>query len=234
MKNKLLLTLVIGSFILMGVASWFFPIATIFPYPYNLLGILIIVIGAITIFLEQKQAQKMDSTFDTPIENQTSPTQDAEVFPKNQDPKSQIQNLGDVDQSLSNFYENALQNVRQTPGLEIPEITLRNWFSRELITPAGTRGSVYREVRQTGSLSNRAVELLEKQFLIRAESRAGGTWYELVHDRFVDPILEANQAWHTNRQRRNPLAQPAQLWWAEQRNPNGCYKAMPSCLADNI
>jgi len=127
---------------------------------------------------------------------------------------SEIQNLGDVDQSLANFYENALQNVRQTPGLEVPEITLRNWFSEELITPSATRGSVYREANQTGSLPNEAVDLLEKQFLIRAENRAGGTWYELVHDRFIEPILEANQAWL----QKNPLVQAAQAWLDADRN----------------
>jgi hypothetical protein len=39
------------------------------------------------------------------------------------------------------------------------------------------------------------VDLLEEQHIIRAEPRAGAQWYELTHDRFIEPIHDANRKW---------------------------------------
>ena len=104
-----------------------------------------------------------------------------------------LRELGDVDRALAQFYEGAIARVLDKTGAS--EIELRNWFERQLITESGTRGTVYRGETQTGGLANQMVGLLANRFLLRAEIRAGGTWYELVHDRFIEPILQANQAW---------------------------------------
>jgi hypothetical protein len=32
--------------------------------------------------------------------------------------------------------------------------------------------------------------------------RAGGTWYELTHDRFIEPILKSNAGWQIVRLKR--------------------------------
>jgi hypothetical protein len=117
-----------------------------------------------------------------------------------------LQELGDVDTALAGFYEQAIAKVLAETGGS--EVTLRNWFERNLITEAGTRGSVYRGAERSGGLPTRAADLLADQFLLRTENRTGGIWYELVHDRFIDPILKANQAWRL----RQPLLQMAQAW----------------------
>jgi hypothetical protein len=39
------------------------------------------------------------------------------------------------------------------------------------------------------------VDVLEDMHLIRGEWRAGARWYELVHDRFIEPIQMSNDAW---------------------------------------
>jgi hypothetical protein len=53
----------------------------------------------------------------------------------------------------------------------------------------------------TAGIPNPLVFFLEGK-LLRGESRAGGRWYELVHDRFIDPILQANRQWAQTRQRK--------------------------------
>ncbi len=124
-----------------------------------------------------------------------------------------LRELGDVDEALAQFYEHALAEVIDRTG--VSEIELRNWFETELITEIGTRGTVYRGKRETGGIPNKAVDQLVNHFLLRSEARTGGTWYELVHDRFVTPILQSNQAWRLEQ----PLIQLAQDWKESERSP---------------
>jgi hypothetical protein len=117
-----------------------------------------------------------------------------------------------VDGALSDFYEKAIARVLATPELGVTEPALRSWFSDKLITKAGTRSIVFRNENagETDGLPNRAVTLLGDQFLLRTELRAGGAWVELVHDRFIEPIREANQAWFARNL--NPLIIAAEAW----------------------
>jgi tetratricopeptide (TPR) repeat protein len=108
--------------------------------------------------------------------------------------------FGDVNQALSEFYERSVKRATRKPGVR--EGALRAWFERTLITPAGTRGMVYRGRRKTGKIPNVAVDVLENLHLIRGEWRAGARWYELTHDRFIGPIQTSNEAWHVARRRR--------------------------------
>jgi hypothetical protein len=54
---------------------------------------------------------------------------------------------------------------------------------------------VFRGRDSTGGIPNAAVDALENQHLIRAEVRAGARWYELTHDRFIEPIQRSNATW---------------------------------------
>ena len=53
----------------------------------------------------------------------------------------------------------------------MPENKIRRWFERELITPAGTRGTVFRGQEETRGLPNAAVDVLENLHLARGEVR---------------------------------------------------------------
>ncbi|MCA9972212.1 MAG: hypothetical protein KC425_18445 [Anaerolineales bacterium] len=118
-----------------------------------------------------------------------------------------LEELGDVDTALSQYYEQAVATaIAET---QVSEVALRNWFDRQLITEAETRGIVYQGETETAGMRNDVVRVLSRQFLVRPEIRAGGTWYELVHDRFVTPILQANQTW---RARQSPLLRAAETW----------------------
>lgn len=111
-----------------------------------------------------------------------------------------IRDYSDVDQALAHYYETCIAEVVQEFKAE--EVALRSWFEDALITPEGTRGLVYRDKRSTRELPNPWVDLLERLHLIRAEIRSGARWYELIHDRFINPIRLANKAWRKQKERR--------------------------------
>lgn len=125
-----------------------------------------------------------------------------------------------VDQALMDFYTRSLAEVLADPAVkalpDVSEAALRRFFSQQLITELGTRGFVLQGESQTGALPNGVLHLLRDRYLLRAENRAGGLWYELVHDRFVEPIQHANQAWSS--QNLSPLQKQATLW-DEQNRP---------------
>jgi hypothetical protein len=126
-----------------------------------------------------------------------------------------IETYGDVDKALKRFYEDALNAAATKTG--VSKDRLRLWVDRYLITPGGTRGTVYRGPESTGreewAIPNAAVDVLEEKHLIRAEARPGGErWYELTHDRFVVPIRDSNRVWkeqYDRRQRRWKLLRAA-------------------------
>ncbi len=134
--------------------------------------------------------------------------------PQQEITQTDLQQAGDVDTALADFYEDAVRSALQEQTVTVSERELRAWFDKQLITEAGTRGTVYYGDRTTATMDNRLVDRLQRRFLLRAELRAGGIWVELVHDRFVEPIQAANQAWL---QRQSPLLRAAQAWEAAQR-----------------
>jgi WD40 repeat protein len=123
--------------------------------------------------------------------------------------ESDLVNLGDVDQALINFYENTLNAV--VDQTDISQRSLRRWFNEELITPARTKALIYRdEGGETAGLPNAAVDILSAAWLIRSDLRGGDTWYELAHDRLIEPILGANLAWQASYE--NPVAAAFARW----------------------
>jgi hypothetical protein len=119
-----------------------------------------------------------------------------------------LQVYGDVSQALSQFYERVVQQTVQDTA--VPERYLREWFTNELITPAGTRSTVYRGAQETGGIANEAVQVMENAHLIRGEYRAGSRWYELTHDTLIEPIQKSNEQWLE--QNENPLRLASQIW----------------------
>jgi len=103
--------------------------------------------------------------------------------------------LTDVDTVLKDFYEAAVARV-VAPIDVLGRRRVRNWFERKLITPAGTRGLVYMDERsgQTAGIANATVLALEKEYLLHRELRAGASWFELTHDRFIRPIKMSNSS----------------------------------------
>ncbi len=131
----------------------------------------------------------------------------------------EVERYGNVDRALIGFYESAVVATCQLladgtaddlAGPPVTERQLRRWFGEQLITPMGTRDLVLRGPEETATLPNAAVDALESQHIIRADARAGRRWYELAHDRLVEPVLESNRSWEAARE--TPLRAAARRW----------------------
>ena len=131
-----------------------------------------------------------------------------------------LEAYGDVDKALMHFYENAIEKTATTTGIK--QGKLRTWIERTLITPNGTRGTVFRGDKETGGIPNAVADELENQRIMRMELRGGAQWYELTHDRFVETVQASNQKWLLARpaveQARKRLEERAADWDRNDRN----------------
>lgn len=107
--------------------------------------------------------------------------------------ESGLAEFGSVSRALSNFYENCIVSV--VSALRIEEDSVRAWFESQLITADKTRNRVRRSDNDdsTAGLSNFAVDRLEDMHIIRGELQNEARWYELAHDRMIEPIVRSNE-----------------------------------------
>ena len=146
-----------------------------------------------------------------PVQLQVVCSQLWENLPEQDDQRidaEDVRDYGNVDLALTGFYEHCLQLAGADTGVR--ERDLRRWFADKLITPMQTRGLVLRGDKETAGLHNAAVDHFESTHIISSDVRAGARWYEISHDRLVDPIIQSNRAWELARQ--TPLRLTARQW----------------------
>ena len=126
--------------------------------------------------------------------------------------QTHLKMYGEVDFALSRFYEQAVRQVVEET--RVKEYDLRRWFEIHLITPFGTRGLVYRGAESSESIPNVVIDRLIEQRIVRAELRAGAVWYELTHDRLIEPIQQSNREWLASHSsgRQRQMENRAQAW----------------------
>jgi cell wall-associated NlpC family hydrolase len=95
--------------------------------------------------------------------------------------------FGDVDTVLGQFYDEAVHAAAS--AAHVRERRLRARLEADFITSIGTRGTVY---LQDWKRLSTALDELERRHVVHAEFRAGTQWYELTHDRLIDPIRTSN------------------------------------------
>ena len=105
----------------------------------------------------------------------------------------------DPDEALTRFYDVAVARARA--GFR-SERKLRRFVADRLLTPEGARNQALRGPRATAGLANKLVDALERERLIRSETRGGRTWVELAHDRLVPAIHLSNLSWSESQVRR--------------------------------
>lgn len=119
---------------------------------------------------------------------------------KNEKNVSEFNFLVNVDVALEDFY---VEVIRESSiETNVSEDRIREWCSEQLITPNETRGLVYQGERLTDGLPNEVVEILTDKYLLRRELRAGGTWFELTHDRMIKPIKDSNLKWFNEKRKK--------------------------------
>src|SRR6185369_7096948 len=106
----------------------------------------------------------------------------------------EVEKSGTVDSALGDYYaERAAEIALDTI---VSERLIRDWFGTRLITAQGIRGQVLKGVDQSDGLDNEAIKGLVRVHLVRAEERLNSTWYELAHDRLIEPVLKNNESWY--------------------------------------
>jgi len=125
-----------------------------------------------------------------------------------------VRAIGSVDTALSDFYAERVAGIATDLG--VSERAVREWFERELITDQGTRGQVMQQAPLSRGLDNRVIWKLVDAHLVRAEQRLGTTWFELAHDRLIDPVRRNNAEWY--RATLNPFQIQADLWERNDRS----------------
>jgi WD40 repeat protein len=128
-----------------------------------------------------------------------------------------LEKIGSVTDALSDFYVECLEKARQASP-QTKEYRLRAFFGEELITSVGTRAFVFggRGRDNVKGIPHKAIDVFVDMHLIRKEQRAGADWYELAHDRFIEPIQRSNEKWLNERRAtldiKKRLEERAQAW----------------------
>jgi hypothetical protein len=101
--------------------------------------------------------------------------------------------LDHVDRALASYYHDCVgKSVRRS---RVPERVIRDWFESQLVTKQGWRNQTDRGPGDGGRRTERCLSALEKKHIIRSETRLNRQWWELVHDRFLNPVREDNRRW---------------------------------------
>jgi WD40 repeat protein len=120
--------------------------------------------------------------------------------------------------ALAHYYDDSVRDVvAQLAPQGVTERAVRNWFSGALISPAGLRLPVLLGSEAAYDLSPAVLRALADRYLIRAEQRHGGIYYELTHDRLVEPVQRSNAAW---RRRLAPFQLAAEAWHTSGKKPD--------------
>ncbi len=127
---------------------------------------------------------------------------------------------GDIGQALESFYERAVSKASERSG--VPPERIRQWCGHSLITPRRLRSQVDRAAETTAGLKNKAVAELVETRLVRKQEIRGGTWYELVHDRFIEPVLRVNE--RRLLAESTPLRRDAEAWHQAGRDVSYLYR----------
>lgn len=98
-----------------------------------------------------------------------------------------------VDEALAAYYKSELARIAGAD--QELEQDLRFWIQENLIDPTGIRIPLRQGVQTTEGLENQVIDKLYNAYLVRKERRLNATWYELAHDRLVQPILNDNREW---------------------------------------
>jgi WD40 repeat protein len=126
---------------------------------------------------------------------------------------SAVEDVGDVNQALATYYADSIGTTAARTGT--PERLLRDWIDRELITPQGFRAQTLYGPQNSQEADGAVLQALIDTHMLRAESRKGALWYELAHDRLVDPIRSDNASWRIGHL--SELERRAGLWHDQGR-----------------
>jgi hypothetical protein len=101
---------------------------------------------------------------------------------------------GGVNTALSDYYDAEIARV--VGETRAGEREIRKWVKDDLITEDGFRKPVRKGPGDDGQA---VLDRLTARHLLRRERRGGTNWYELTHDRFIEPIRASNRRFEEHR-----------------------------------
>jgi WD40 repeat protein len=120
-----------------------------------------------------------------------------------------------VDAILGDYYA---EQVHTAASSDVGEQRIRTWFAERLIAAQKVRLPVLQTQALEFGLTSKCLKVLEDSYLIRREQRSGAQWYELAHDRLIDPIIADNDGWFAKHMQ--TWQRQARLWDAQGRPPD--------------
>jgi hypothetical protein len=117
-----------------------------------------------------------------------------------------IEAAGGVNDALAGFYDSQVETAAVATGTD--ELAIRRWFERQLMSPDGFRTQTR---SGPGADGIDVLRILQGSHLIRSDFIRGAEWYEISHDRFVEPIRRSNAAYLENRNE-EARAKNTRLW----------------------
>lgn len=129
--------------------------------------------------------------------------------------RTDVEALGRVDQALGGYYADRVRAAAASTG--VSERVIRDWFDENLITPQGLRSQVLQGPEPSSEAGHRLLGELLDAHLVRAETRRQATWYELAHDRLIEPVRRDNEAW---RLRHLSSVERSAMLWEQEGKPD--------------
>lgn len=125
-----------------------------------------------------------------------------------------LKEVGEVNAALAGYYADEVGEIGKQPD-GASERSIREWFEHRLITEQGMRGQVQQSTDASDGLPNTVIKSLIDAHLVRGEKRRSVTWFELAHDRLIEPIQKNNADWL--RDNLNDFQRQALLWERQDR-----------------
>jgi hypothetical protein len=127
--------------------------------------------------------------------------------------KADVERLGRIDDALGRFYAESIEHAARAGGAS--ERHLRQWFGDRLITH-GLRGQVMEGSEAIEGVPEQAIQHLVNAHVLREELRRGIRWFEVAHDRLIEPIVRNNRRWSDEHM--TTLARLTERWYQSHQS----------------
>ncbi len=119
----------------------------------------------------------------------------------------EVDGYSSVELALRRYYASEVGQI--SADLDVDEREVRAWFDTQLIV-GGYRGQTQANPVGRVPPDHPLTQRLLDSHLVRTNRRGGTTWFELAHDRLIEPVKRDNREWR--KEHGTPLELAADAW----------------------